>query len=141
MINEMHLAHAAKGLLDVAMGPEFEVYRSSRAPYIPNGDFQFVDRVMALKGTRGEFEPGGGDGHRVRLPGRRLVLRAELVPAHAERVYMESSLQAAIFLGYYLGATLTRPEEQYASATWTAGPPWSRTSICAARPSATTPSC
>ncbi|MGW6287460.1 hypothetical protein ACWFRR_21110, partial [Streptomyces sp. NPDC055107] len=115
MINEMHLAHAAKGLLDVAMGPEFEIYRDSRAPYIPNGDFQFVDRVMSLKGTRGDLRsPGSEMVTEYDSPADAWYYEENAHPHMPNAVYMESSLQAAIFLGYYLGATLESPKEQYA---------------------------
>ncbi|MFJ7073630.1 beta-ketoacyl synthase N-terminal-like domain-containing protein [Streptomyces sp. NPDC098781] len=114
MINELHLAHAAKGLLDMAMGPEFEVYRDSRAPYIPNGDFQFVDRVMSLKGTRGDLSPGSEMVTEYDSPGDAWYYGQNSHPHMPNAVYMESSLQAAIFLGYYLGATLKNPEEKYA---------------------------
>ncbi len=115
MINEMHLAHAAKGHLDIAMGPEFEVYRDSRAPYIPNGDFQFVDRVMSLKGTRGDLRsPGSEMVTEYDSPADAWYYEQNSYPHMPNAVYMETSLQAAIFLGYYLGATLERPEEQYA---------------------------
>ncbi|AXG81637.1 beta-ketoacyl synthase N-terminal-like domain-containing protein [Streptomyces paludis] len=114
MINEMHLAHAAKGLLDVAMGPEFEVYRNSRAPYIPNGDFQFVDRVMSLKGVRGELSPGSEMVTEYDSPADAWYYEQNAHPHMPNAVYMESSLQAAIFLGYYLGATLKNTDEQYA---------------------------
>ncbi|MFI6344270.1 beta-ketoacyl synthase N-terminal-like domain-containing protein [Streptomyces sp. NPDC050560] len=113
MINEMHLAHAAKGLLDVAMGPEFEVYRDSRAPYIPNGDFQFVDRVMSLKGTRGDLAPGSEMVTEYDSPADAWYYEQNAHPHMPNAVYMESSLQAAIFLGYYLGATLKNTDEQY----------------------------
>ncbi|MFE7807062.1 beta-ketoacyl synthase N-terminal-like domain-containing protein [Streptomyces sp. NPDC057430] len=113
MINELHLAHAAQGLLDMAMGPEFEIYRESRAPYIPNGDFQFVDRVMSLTGTRGDLSPGSEMVTEYDSPDDAWYYRENSSPYMPNCVYMESSLQAAIFLGYYLGATLTRPEEQY----------------------------
>ncbi|MEU7115529.1 beta-ketoacyl synthase N-terminal-like domain-containing protein [Streptomyces sp. NPDC046182] len=113
MINELHLAHAAQGLLDMAMGPEFEIYRESRAPYIPNGDFQFVDRVMSLSGTRGDLSPGSEMVTEYDSPDDAWYYRENSSPYMPNCVYMESSLQAAIFLGYYLGATLSRPEEQY----------------------------
>ncbi|MFH9619175.1 beta-ketoacyl synthase N-terminal-like domain-containing protein [Streptomyces pratensis] len=113
MINELHLAHAARGLLDMAMGPEFEIYRDSRAPYIPNGDFQFVDRVMSLTGTRGDLGAGSEMVTEYDSPDDAWYYRENSSPYMPNCVYMESSLQAAIFLGYYLGATLTRPEEQY----------------------------
>ncbi|MEW2402039.1 beta-ketoacyl synthase N-terminal-like domain-containing protein [Streptomyces sp. NPDC046862] len=113
MINELHLAHSAKGLLDMAMGPEFEVYRDSRAPYIPNGDFQFVDRVMSLTGTRGDLSPGAEMVTEYDSPDDAWYYRQNSSPYMPNCVYMESSLQAAIFLGYYLGATLRQPEEEY----------------------------
>ncbi|MFE9097131.1 beta-ketoacyl synthase N-terminal-like domain-containing protein [Streptomyces sp. NPDC007264] len=113
MINELHLAHAAKGLLDMAMGPEFEVYRDSRAPYIPNGDFQFVDRVMSLKGTRGDLSPGSEMVTEYDSPEDAWYYEQNSFPHMPNAVYMETSLQAAIFLGYYLGATLKNPAEQY----------------------------
>ncbi|WP_055494969.1 type I polyketide synthase [Streptomyces sp. TP-A0356] len=113
MINELHLAHAAKGLLDMAMGPEFEIYRGSRAPYIPNGDFQFVDRVMSLKGTRGDLGPGSEMVTEYDSPADAWYYRQNSHPHMPNCVYMETSLQAAIFLGYYLGATLKEPQQQY----------------------------
>ncbi|NEB03417.1 beta-ketoacyl synthase N-terminal-like domain-containing protein [Streptomyces sp. SID13726] len=114
MINELHLAHAAQGLLDMAMGPEFEIYRTGRAPYIPNGDFQFVDRVMSLKGTRGDLGPGSEMVTEYDSPEDAWYYRENSYPHMPNFVYMESSLQAAIFLGYYLGATLRQPDEEYA---------------------------
>ncbi|MFI8241696.1 beta-ketoacyl synthase N-terminal-like domain-containing protein [Streptomyces sp. NPDC085866] len=114
MINELHLAHSAKGLLDMAMGPEFEIYRTSRAPYIPNGDFQFVDRVMKLTGTRGDLSPGSEMVTEYDSPDDAWYYAQNSSPYMPNCVYMESSLQAAIFLGYYLGATLRQPEEEYA---------------------------
>ncbi|WP_405625715.1 beta-ketoacyl synthase N-terminal-like domain-containing protein [Streptomyces sp. NBC_01396] len=114
MINELHLAHSAKGLLDMAMGPEFEIYRTTRAPYIPNGDFQFVDRVMSLTGERGDLSPGAEMATEYDSPEDAWYYRENSSPYMPNCVYMESSLQAAIFLGYYLGATLRQPEEEYA---------------------------
>jgi PfaB family protein len=117
LLSEFHMAHAAKGDLATAMGPEFEIYTDLRAPYIPNGDFLFVDRVMAIEGQRGTLKRGavmeteydsnsdawyypenGGDAGHPYLP---------------NCVYMESSLQAAILLGYYLGATLDFPKQEF----------------------------
>ena len=111
LLNEFHMAHAAKGNLATAMGPEFEIYENLRAPYIPNGDFLFVDRVMALEGERGKLKRGS-------------IMETEY-DSNADAwyypengylpncVYMESSLQAAILLGYYLGATLNFPTQEF----------------------------
>ncbi|GAA1168901.1 beta-ketoacyl synthase N-terminal-like domain-containing protein [Streptomyces rhizosphaericus] len=113
MINEMHLAHAAKGDLGMAMGPEFDIYRERRAPYIPNGDFKFVDRVMRLEGTRGDLSPGSEMVTEYDSAPDSWYYRENSFPHMPNCVYMESSLQAAIFLGYYLGATLKNPEQEY----------------------------
>ncbi|MDX2814309.1 beta-ketoacyl synthase N-terminal-like domain-containing protein [Streptomyces sp. PA03-5A] len=113
LLNEFHMAHAAKGDLAVAMGPEFEVYADSRAPYIPNGDFLFVDRVMALEGTRGVLKKGAVMVTEYDAPEDAWYYAHNGHPYMPNCVHMESSLQAAILLGYYLGATLPFPDEQF----------------------------
>ncbi|MGW1715360.1 beta-ketoacyl synthase N-terminal-like domain-containing protein [Streptomyces sp. NPDC002156] len=113
LINELHLAHAAKGDLGTAMGPEFDVYKESRAPYIPNGDFQFVDRIMQLTGTRGELKPGAEMVTEYDSPADAWYYRENAHPHVPNCVLMETSLQAAILNGYYLGATLKQPETEY----------------------------
>ncbi|CAL9408610.1 beta-ketoacyl synthase N-terminal-like domain-containing protein [Streptomyces sp. enrichment culture] len=113
MINELHLAHAAKGDLGTAMGPEFDIYRERRAPYIPNGDFQFVDRIMSMTGTRGQLRPGAEMVTEYDSPPDAWYYRENSHPHMPNCVYMETSLQAAILLGYYLGATLDQPGTEY----------------------------
>lgn len=113
LINELHLAHDAKGDLAIGMGPEFEIYRTSRAPYLPNGDFRFVDRVMSLHGTRGDLRPGAEMITEYDSPADAWYYRQASHPGMPNCVYMETSLQAAILLGYYLGATLPRPDIEY----------------------------
>ncbi|WP_086664372.1 beta-ketoacyl synthase N-terminal-like domain-containing protein [Lentzea kentuckyensis] len=111
-VNELHLAHAAKGDLDVAMGPEFEIYRELRAPYIPNGDFRFVDRVMRLDGTRRKLVPGATMDSEYDAPPEAWYFHENPAGDVPNCVLMETSLQAAIFLGYYLGATLDFPDTE-----------------------------
>ncbi|WP_016700313.1 type I polyketide synthase [Actinoalloteichus spitiensis] len=106
VINELHLAHAARGDLETAMGPEFAVHRGRRAPHIPNGDFQFVDRVMALEGVRGSFTPGSRMRTEYDSPLDAWYYQDGATPDLPHCVCMETALQAAILLGYYLGATL-----------------------------------
>ncbi|MBT2675421.1 3-hydroxyacyl-[acyl-carrier-protein] dehydratase FabA [Streptomyces sp. ISL-14] len=113
-INELHLAHAAKGDLATAMGKEFEIYADRRAPYIPNGDFQFVDRIMRLNGTRGELKPGATMATEYDSPPEAWYYRDNGPAGMPNCVVMETSLQAAILLGYYLGATLASPDEELA---------------------------
>ncbi|KAF2775149.1 beta-ketoacyl synthase [Streptomyces sp. OM5714] len=113
-INELHLAHMAKGDLATAMGKEFDIYADRRAPYIPNGDFRFVDRIMRLNGTRGELKPGATMATEYDSPPEAWYYRDNGRPGMPNCVVMETSLQAAILLGYYLGATLASPDEELA---------------------------
>ncbi len=112
MINELHLAHAARGDLATAMGPEFEVHRGRGAPHIPNGDFQFVDRVMALEGVRGAFTPGSRMRTEYDSPRDAWYYQDGATADLPHCVCMETALQAAILLGYYLGATLGSPDAE-----------------------------
>ena len=112
LLNELHMAHAAKGDLAVAMGPEFEIYRTSRAPYIPNGDFLFVDRMMAWTGERGRLAPGATMVTEYDSPADSWYYQDNGHPVLPYAVLMETSLQSAVLLGYYLGATLSRPDQQ-----------------------------
>lgn len=111
-INELHLAHAAKGDLATAMGPEFEIYADRKAPYIPNGDFRFVDRIMTFGGVRGQLKPGATMETEYDAPPEAWYFHENAFPGMPNAVYMESSLQAAILLGYYLGASLATPEQE-----------------------------
>ncbi|WP_194915636.1 polyketide synthase [Catenulispora rubra] len=111
-INELHLSHAAKGDLATAMGPEFEIYADRKAPYIPNGDFRFVDRIMKFGGVRGTLKSGATMETEYDCPPEAWYFHENSFPGMPNCVYMESSLQAAILLGYYLGATLATPEQE-----------------------------
>ncbi|MFF2555350.1 beta-ketoacyl synthase N-terminal-like domain-containing protein [Nocardia sp. NPDC058058] len=111
-INELHLAHAAKGDLATAMGPEFEIYADRKAPYIPNGDFRFVDRIMRFSGVRGQLKSGSTMETEYDCPPEAWYFHENAFPGMPNCVYMESSLQAAILLGYYQGASLATPDQE-----------------------------
>jgi 3-hydroxymyristoyl/3-hydroxydecanoyl-(acyl carrier protein) dehydratase len=113
MLSEFHMTHASKGDLGIAMGPEFDVYEKRRAPYIPNGDFLFVDRVMSLQGERGKLVPGSVMVTEYDSPPEAWYYRDNSNPSMPNCVLMETSLQAAILLGYYLGATLAHPDMEF----------------------------
>lgn len=101
------------GNLGTAMGPEFEVYDNKRAPHIPNRDFRFVDRIESVTGERGKLKPGmqmvsefdaqADSWYYTETPNGQMP--------HA--VLLESSLQSAILLGYYQGATLSQPDVEF----------------------------
>lgn len=113
MINEMHLAHAATGDLGVAMGPEFDIYQDLQAPHIPNGDFQFVDRIVEMTGERNDIKGAETMVTQYDAPEDAWYFEETFAHAMPNCVVMETSLQAAILLGYYLGATLQTPEQSY----------------------------
>jgi PfaB family protein len=113
LLTELHLAHAAKGDLSVAMGEDFSIYSDLRAPYIPNGKFQFVDRATSLEGERGVLKPGARMSTEYDSPADAWYYHANGYPFMPNVVIMESSLQSAILLGYYLGATLRFPDQEF----------------------------
>jgi PfaB family protein len=113
VLNEFHLAHAAKGDLKTAMGREFEIYGDHHhAPYIPNGDFQFVDRAVTLTGDRGKYQNGSIMVTEYDVPQDAWYFQQNSYPDVPNCVYLESALQASILLGYFLGATLNCPEKE-----------------------------
>lgn len=112
-LNEFHLAHAAKGDLKTAMGREFGIYGPNhRAPYIPNGDFQFVDRAVSLTGDRGKYQARSVMVSEYDVPADDWYFRQNSCPAMPNCIYLESALQASILLGYFLGVTLDFPDQE-----------------------------
>lgn len=114
LLNELHLAHAAKGDLRTAMGQEFHIYgQHHRAPHIPNGVFQFVDRGVYIRGERGVLKPGAVMETEYDSPPDAWYYAENSYPRMPNAVYLESALQASILLGYYLGPTLRFPDREY----------------------------
>jgi len=114
-LTEFHLAHAAKGDLKTAMGQEFDIYGlEHRAPHIPNGDFQFVDRALRLTGDRGKYQNGSIMVTEYDVPADAWYFQQNSYPSIPNCVYLESALQASILLGYFLGVTLEFPDKELA---------------------------
>ncbi|WP_155981425.1 beta-hydroxydecanoyl-ACP dehydratase [Nocardia sp. BMG111209] len=112
LLGEFHMTHSARGDLDIALGPEFTRYAGRRATRMPNHGLQLCDRVMAVDGRRGKLT--GGTGHTEYDSPADSWYYAESANASMPNVvYMETSLQSALLLGYFLGATLTAPQEDY----------------------------
>ncbi|TNC24162.1 beta-hydroxydecanoyl-ACP dehydratase [Amycolatopsis alkalitolerans] len=112
LLGEFHMTHSARGDLDIALGPEFARYAGRRATRMPNHGLQLCDRVMAVEGERGKLT--GGTGHTEYDSPADSWYYAETANASMPNVvHMETSLQSALLLGYFLGATLTAPEEDY----------------------------
>lgn len=113
LVNELHMAHLAKGDLATALGPEFEIYRTSRAPHIPHGDLQFIDRIMKLDGVRGQLNTESTMSSEYDSPADAWYYRENSFPFMPNFAYMETGLQGTVLLGHYLGATLIYPNEQF----------------------------
>jgi PfaB family protein len=112
-LTELHIAHAAKGDLAVTMGPAFEIYAGRRAPYLPNGAFRFIDRVRACDGTQGDIRTGETMDSEYDVPADVWYLADSATGLVPNCVYLETTLQSAILLGYSLGATLRHPDEEF----------------------------
>jgi 3-hydroxymyristoyl/3-hydroxydecanoyl-(acyl carrier protein) dehydratase len=113
LLNEFHMTHSARGDLGIALGPEFSRYADRRATRMPNHGLQLCDRVMAVDGERGRFADGAS-GWTEYDSFADCWYYAETANASMPNViYMETSLQSALLLGYFLGATLTDTDEDY----------------------------
>jgi 3-hydroxymyristoyl/3-hydroxydecanoyl-(acyl carrier protein) dehydratase len=112
LLNEFHMTHSARGDLGIALGPEFGPYAGRRATRMPSHGLQLCDRVMALHGERGNLSAGSAqteyDSH-----ADSWYYEESANASMPNVVYMETSLQSALLLGYFLGATLTAPDEDY----------------------------
>lgn len=112
LLGEFHMTHSARGDLGIALGPEFTAYAGRRATRMPNHGLQLCDRVMAVEGDRGNLTAAVS--HTEYDSPADSWYYAETGNASMPNVvYMETSLQSALLLGYFLGATLTAPEEDY----------------------------
>jgi 3-hydroxymyristoyl/3-hydroxydecanoyl-(acyl carrier protein) dehydratase len=112
LLNEFHMTHSARGGLDIALGPEFARYAGRRATRMPNHGLQLCDRVMAVDGTRGDLTRGASHTE-YDSPADSWYYAESANASMPNVIYMETSLQSALLLGYFLGATLTAPEEDY----------------------------
>ncbi|MEV0763702.1 beta-ketoacyl synthase [Nocardia sp. NPDC050435] len=112
LLGEFHMTHSARGDLGIALGPEFSAYAGRRATRMPNHGLQLCDRVMAVDGRRGQL--GAGSAHtEYDSPADSWYYVESANASMPNIVYMETSLQSALLLGYFLGATLTSPREDF----------------------------
>ncbi|GAA3790577.1 beta-ketoacyl synthase [Amycolatopsis tucumanensis] len=109
MLSEFHLAHLAHGDQGIAFGPEFAHYTGTKATRLPNGGLLLVDRVLHLHGRRGELD-GATYETEYDSPADSWYYADTANDSMPNFVYMETSLQAALLIGYYLGPTLSTPD-------------------------------
>ncbi|MFC3962454.1 beta-ketoacyl synthase [Nocardia jiangsuensis] len=108
LLNEFHLTHLARGDQAIAMGAEFAEYTGVRATRLPTGGLLLVDRVLDFDGTRGRLDEAAYTTE-YDSPADSWYYGATANESMPHFVYMETSLQAALLMGYYAGPTLTQP--------------------------------
>ncbi|WP_405136938.1 beta-ketoacyl synthase [Nocardia sp. NBC_01388] len=108
LLNEFHMAHLARGDQRIAMGREFAEYTGIRATRLPTGGLLLVDRVREFDGARGNLD-GARYVTEYDSPADSWYYADTANDSMPHFVYMETSLQAALLMGYYAGPTLTQP--------------------------------
>lgn len=111
LLSEFHLAHFCRGDQGIGLGPEFAHYTGRKATRPPDGGLLLVDRIVEVTGQRGVLDRGS---HRTEYysPANSWYYEDTANASMPHCVYMETSLQAALMLGYYLGPTLSIPPDE-----------------------------
>jgi 3-hydroxymyristoyl/3-hydroxydecanoyl-(acyl carrier protein) dehydratase len=110
MLGEFHLAQLCRGDHGIALGPEFAHYSYIKSTRPPDHGLLLVDRIMDITGERGVLDRGS---HRTEYdsPADSWYYADTANAGMPNCVHMETSLQAALLLGYYLGPTLSTPDD------------------------------
>jgi 3-hydroxymyristoyl/3-hydroxydecanoyl-(acyl carrier protein) dehydratase len=109
ILSEFHLAHACRGDQGIGLGPEFARYTGRKATRPPDGGLLLIDRVMEIGGRRGVLD-GGSIRTEYDSPADSWYYAETANASMPNCIYMETSLQSALLLGYYLGPTLAMPD-------------------------------
>jgi 3-hydroxymyristoyl/3-hydroxydecanoyl-(acyl carrier protein) dehydratase len=109
MLSEFHMAHLSRGDQEIALGPEFAHYTGHKATRLPNGGLLLVDRVIDIQGERGKLDHTTYETE-YDSPADSWYYADTANDSMPNFVYMETSLQAALLVGYYLGPTLSTPD-------------------------------
>ncbi len=103
------LEEFASGALERCLGPEYAVFAGRRVPRIPNGALLLMDRVIEIRGTRGQLDRPSEIITEFDVPGDIWFYRdtgSNTVPYVA---LMEMALQPCGFLSAYMGTMLISP--------------------------------
>jgi 3-hydroxymyristoyl/3-hydroxydecanoyl-(acyl carrier protein) dehydratase len=113
-LSEFHLRNAshAFGDLEAGLGPEFRRFNGGISTRAPGGGLGLIDRVVTLPGRRGDLRPGRQFVTEYDSPADAWYYRDSANASLPNVVLMESSLQQAVFPGYYLGPTLADLDER-----------------------------
>jgi 3-hydroxymyristoyl/3-hydroxydecanoyl-(acyl carrier protein) dehydratase len=113
LIGELQMFHASRGDLTLALGPDFPSAINHKATRLPGGGLRLMDRVMWIDGRRGDLDGGATMATEYDSPADSWYYTDNVSPTMPNIVYMETSLQSALMLGYYLGATLADQSDDY----------------------------
>lgn len=109
LLSEFHMAHLSRGDQGIALGPEFAHYTGRKATRLPTGGLLLVDRVLEIDGERGKLDHASYTTE-YDSPADSWYYAETANDSMPNFVYMETSLQAALLIGYYLGPTLSTPD-------------------------------
>ncbi|MGF7238809.1 MAG: beta-ketoacyl synthase [Frankia sp.] len=109
LLNEFHMNHLCRGDQGIAFGPEFSHYTGRKTTRLPGGGLMLVDRFVSVEGTRGELNHGTLVTE-YDSPAEAWYYAETANDSMPHCVLMETSAQAALLTGYYLGATLPTPD-------------------------------
>ncbi len=102
----------ATGSLEKCFGPEYRVYEGRKGPRTPNGDLQFISRIMDFKGERFNLKKVSEVITEYDVPANMWFFEQNSFPTMPYSIIMEIALQPCAFLSVYMGATLTYPEAE-----------------------------
>jgi 3-hydroxymyristoyl/3-hydroxydecanoyl-(acyl carrier protein) dehydratase len=111
LLNEFHMTHLARGDQGIAFGPEFARYSGRKTTRLPSGGLMLVDRIVAVEGQRGKLD-GGRFLTEYDSPADAWYYPESANASAPHCFYLETSLQAALLSGYFLGATLATPDAE-----------------------------
>lgn len=112
LLGEFHTAHMARGEPGIGHGPQFAHLAGRRATRLPSHGLQLVDRIVAVDAARGAFTDATYTTE-YDAPADSWYFADTANADVPNVVLMETSLQSALVVGYFLGATLTDPGQDY----------------------------
>jgi 3-hydroxymyristoyl/3-hydroxydecanoyl-(acyl carrier protein) dehydratase len=110
VLSEFHMAHFCRGDQSITLGPEFARYTGRKATRLPDGGLLLVDRVMSVEAERGVLAGGAAHVTEYDAAAESWYFGDTANASMPNCVYMETSLQAALMIGYYVGPTLLEPD-------------------------------
>jgi 3-hydroxymyristoyl/3-hydroxydecanoyl-(acyl carrier protein) dehydratase len=110
VLSEFHMAHFCRGDQGLTLGPEFAHYTGRKATRLPDGGLLLVDRVMTVDATRGVLAGGATHVTEYDAHADSWYFADTANASMPNCVYMETSLQAALMIGYWVGPTLGDPD-------------------------------